>query len=196
MGINHWCRVDIINWYIFRHDILLMTILKGLLWFNLKPIVEMDQVKSETFIRPWIYLNQIGQRWTTDDKWTEFGSNVPSPTNRSAFIAEFVAMEALRGVFRGVFRGVCNRLLFCWAFLRRQNMEMKNKGNLGTCACGFFGNQAKVYSTWMNQKHIFLLGEGKQHGNDSGCNAIYYVQLVIICIYVNRYRLIPRMSNT
>lgn len=134
MGINHWSRVDIINWYIFRHDILLMTILKGLLWFILKPIVEMDQVKSEKFMRPWIYLNQIFQRWTTDDKPTEFESNVPSPTNPGAFIAEFVAMEALRGVFRGVFRGVCNRLLFCWAFLRRQNMEMKNKGNLGTCA--------------------------------------------------------------
>ena len=144
--------------------------------------------KTDFSFGPCIFLhefNQIGQRWTTDDKWTEFGSNVPSPTSCSAFIVEFVAMEALRGVFRGVFRGVCNRLLFCWAFLRETaehgDEKQRKPGHMWE-TCGFFRNQAKVYSTWMNQKHVSSWRR-KQHGNDSKCYAIYYIQVVIICLY-------------
>ena len=41
---------------------------------------------------------------------------------------------------------------------------------------------------YMNESETYLSSwRREKHGNDSGCNAIYYVQLVIICIYENRY---------
>ena len=135
--------------YIFSIDndklycIYIMTIiLKGLLGFILKPSRNgsgeiWKKVHTNKELGPWPFrtliwslasfcMNLYKPNWPNMDNWWQVNriwiKRTVSRLRRSAFIAEFAAMEALRGVFRGVFRGVCNRLLFCWAFLRRQNM--------------------------------------------------------------------------
>lgn len=144
----------------------------------------MDQVKSDKFIRPWIYLNQIGQIWWQLNRiWIKRTvSHQPWRLHRW--------IRGHGGTSRGLPWGLPRRLQPAALLLgfpetaERGDEKQRKPGNMRM----WFLWQSSQSIQYMNESETYLSSwRREKHGSDSGCNAIYYVQLVIICIYVNRY---------